>query len=211
MRHCASGPPASYRYYSCVDEQGHLKRTCPTGSVPAAELERRALEAIRGLGVDSHPAAGALRRAREQCEARVRQLEESRQAALEELKRLDAGLCALLEAVASPGDQSAPQLSLLAATTPTAEERMRAIRRELVSSHRELVEARSVRRAMAAFSPGWDTLAPSVRWESLKLLVERVGYNGRTRELAVRFQPAVMPGVPDIRIRLGASGNGESE
>ncbi|HUT36131.1 MAG TPA: recombinase family protein [Planctomycetota bacterium] len=211
MRHSACGPTAGYRYYACVDQQWRIKRTCPTGSVPAAEVERRVVKHVRGLAADSHPVAEAVRQTREQCEARIRQLEEGRQAVLGELKRLDEAMCALLRAAASPGDKSAPQLSLLETNIPATEERMRAIRGQLVSSHRELVDARGVRRALAVFGPDWDSLDPLVRWDSVTLLIERVGYNGRTRELTVRFRPAVMPGVPDTRIRLGASGNGDSE
>ena len=139
----------------------------------------------------------------------IRRLEQRRQAILEDLQQLHVGLRARLDAVASPREQTAEHLSALQASVERTEERMRSLRRELVTSHRELVDARDVRRAMSIFDPDWESLAPMARWSTLRLLLERVSYDARTREIAVRFRAAVMPGMPDLRIRLGADSSGQ--
>src|SRR5262249_9005109 len=45
-----------YRYYTCSSAQRRGRDTCPTPSVPAAEIERFVLEQLRS--VDPHAAAG---------------------------------------------------------------------------------------------------------------------------------------------------------
>jgi len=210
MKHHAVGPAKGYCYYACVAEQRRVNRACPAGCLPAAEVERRVLEPIRGLQAESHPAAEAVRRAREQCEATIRRLEQRRQAVLEDLQQLHVGLRARLAAVTSPGEQSAEQLPALQASVQRTEERMRSLRRELVTSHRELLDARDVQRAMSIFDPDWAALGPTAKWSNLQLLIERVGYDARTCEIVVQFRAGVMPGVPDLRIRLEAGTSGRS-
>jgi site-specific DNA recombinase len=42
-----------YRYYTCSNAQKRGWHTCPSKSVPAAELERFVVERIRGIGQDA--------------------------------------------------------------------------------------------------------------------------------------------------------------
>jgi site-specific DNA recombinase len=73
-----------YRYYRCLSTIKKGAHACPTGSVPALDLERRVVERIREIGRDPGLVAEVVRQARVQ-------VEERRQALRKERRRLKAG------------------------------------------------------------------------------------------------------------------------
>jgi site-specific DNA recombinase len=71
----------------------------------------------------------------------------------------------------------------------TAEQRLAAIdaeRSEL--EHRQVTEA-DVARALADFEAVWDTLTPREQGELLRLLIERINYDGRDGTIAIGLRP----------------------
>jgi len=193
------------RYYLCADDRHRLKKTCPTRSVPALAIETTVIKCLRWLLELSPATAEAVRQARERCGARIRKLEQERSALLDELRRLEEDMSTLGESIILLGETSTQAPSTLKARMRRTEERMRRLRSGLVPSHRELVDARTTRRALSVFGPEWDSLGPVERWIAFSLLVERVGYNGRTREIVVRFRSAAMPTALEARTTLQAS------
>ena len=60
---------------------------------------------------------------------------------------------------------------------------------QIALMHRELVDEREVQAALAAFSPVWDTLSPREQARIIRLLVERVDYDGKRGTVSVTFRP----------------------
>src|SRR5262249_24334966 len=65
--HAAKGG-RRYRYYTCVAAQKRGWHTCPSKSVPAAEIEALVVEQVREVGRDPALLRGALEQARQQGE-----------------------------------------------------------------------------------------------------------------------------------------------
>lgn len=82
--------------------------------------------------------------------------------------------------------------------------RMTAIREEVITIQRETVDEGDLARALAVFDPVWESLSPREQSRIVRLLVERVGYDGRDGRVTVTFRS---PGVKalcseaDIRSR----------
>ena len=67
----------------------------------------------------------------------------------------------------------------VAATVAKAQEqRLTALREEAPALEREAVDESDLARALEVFDPVWAALAPREQARSLRLLIERVGYDG---------------------------------
>jgi site-specific DNA recombinase len=75
--------------------------------------------------------------------------------------------------------------------TTKVEQRLREIGRDVVRLEQEGVDEHEVRSALAAFTPIWDTLAPREQGRIVRLLVERVDYDGTpgNGSVTVHFRP----------------------
>ena len=80
-----------------------------------------------------------------------------------------------------------------AATVAKArEQRLTALREEALALEREAVDESDLPRALEVFDPVWAALAPREQARRLRLLIERVGYDGRHGTVTVTFRP---PGI----------------
>lgn len=112
-----------------------------------------------------------------------------------ELKRLHARLRKLVGesvAAASDGRSATDQLADLQDRIRTLEQRMTAIREEVISFQREAVDERDLARALSVFDPVWESLSPREQSRIIRMLIERIGYDGRDGTVTVTFRS---PGV----------------
>jgi len=189
-RSCA--PARGLLYYVCCEPGRPPGTTCRARWVRVRTLDATVLKHIRECAAGPSCAA-ALPHARQRSMARVAELEERRQRLGEELLRLRK----LVQP--SPGASVPPRGGQKPAVVPqedteeqiAAVERMRTIREELVSSHREWSEEKSLAQALWVFDPGWDALKPQEQWHALSLLVERVDYDPRTGKVSVSYREPV--------------------
>ena len=61
---------------------------------------------------------------------------------------------------------------------------------ELIALGRELLDEKGVARALALFEPVWDSLAPREHIRVIRLLVQRVYYDGEQGTVSVTFHSA---------------------
>ena len=71
-----------------------------------------------------------------------------------------------------------------------AEQRATQVREELIALGRQVVDEKEVAKALAVFDPVWDTLAPREQVRVIRLLVQRVVYDGEKSTVSVTFHPA---------------------
>ena len=193
MRHTClgSGRGKAFRYYSCVDSSLRIRARCRTKSVRAAELEAMVVNQIRSHASASPAIAQSVRATREQNAKRLEELEAARSARRQQLKILGremVRLTRLIEWLRLPGRRGDEPLAELREQLHATEERMKRIRAELVSLHRETVVEKRKAKALLLFDPAWESLDAREQWHAMRQLVERVGYHGRTRKVTVRFR-----------------------
>ena len=82
------------------------------------------------------------------------------------------------------------QLADLQDQIRTIEQRMTTIREEVIAIQRETVHEGDMARALAVFDPVWESLSPREQSRIVRLLVERVGYDGRDGRVTVTFRSA---------------------
>jgi len=176
-----------YRYYVCLNAQKRGWHVCPSKSIPASEIERFVVEQIKGIGRDHALVAETIGQTGEQAKLRIAELEHEQQALERELQRENAKLreLAALGATAAAADQMADRQERIRA----AEQHATEVREELIALRRELIDEREITSALAAFDPVWETLTFKEKARILKLLVERVDYDGEKKTVSVTFHP----------------------
>jgi len=178
-----------YRYYVCTKAQKRGWHTCPSKSIPAQEIEAFVVDQIRGIGRDTALLADALEETRAQAKERIRDLEAERQGLERDLGRHNAELRKLAGRLAKNGTAT-DRVADLQERIRAAEQRSTRVREELIALGRELVDEKEVARALAVFDPVWETLAPREQARVIRLLVQRVDYDGEKGTVSVTFHPA---------------------
>ena len=186
MVHSFNGSkPRVHRYYVCCGAIKKGRGSCPSGSLPAAEIERAVVDEIRCLGSDRAMLDETLRAALGQIDAAVERLIAERRVVERGLVRTQAELRRVL--AADPSTASAGVVSALHDHTATAEARLRAIAEEITAQEREMIEPREATAALAGFDDVWSALSPREQVDLLRLLVARVDYDARDSAIEVSF------------------------
>ncbi len=181
-----------YRYYTCTAAARNGWATCPAKSVPAHAIEPVLVNQIRAVGRDPAVRAAVLTQARQQDEARTAELEREQQAIETDLRAWH-GEMRHLSGLFRPGDGNEAvvrRLAELQERVAAVEGRSRAIRDQVAAAQRQLVTEDEAAAALSLFDPVWEALAPREQRRVVRLLVERVEYDGRRGKVAVRFRPA---------------------
>lgn len=177
-----------YRYYVCLNAQKRGWHDCPSKSIPAAEIERFVIDQIRGIGKDSEVIAETIRQTRVQSDKRIRELETERATLDKDLARYNSDLRKLVGLVAA-NPLAADRMADVQERIRVAEQRVTAVREELMALGRELVDEKEAVQALALFDPVWDVLSPREQARVIQLLVERVDYDGAKGTVAITFHP----------------------
>jgi site-specific DNA recombinase len=177
-----------YRYYTCSSAQKRGWDTCPSKSIPAGEIERIVLDQIRCIGHDPALWRETYAQASAQAASRQAELEAERRGLERDLRRWCGELKPLLEEMGTGGLGSA-RLADLQERVGTAEKRAAEIDDESLALGKARVTQEEVERALEAFDPVWDALAPREQARIVQLIVERVDFDGNNDQVSVTFHP----------------------
>jgi site-specific DNA recombinase len=179
-----------YRYYVCYQAQQRGWKNCETRSISAPAIEAAVLDSIRRLGADPALAAETARQARVQLARRIEEAEADQAAAQKQLRQLNAELVQL----AGDGTmQSSERLGRLVAVQKeiqATEERLSALAEELGELRDDAFDERDLVEALEQFDPVWNSLTTREQARLVHLLIEKVGYDGRTGKVTVSFRSA---------------------
>src|SRR5690606_11713013 len=84
-----------YRYYTCTQAIKSGRKSCPTGSLPAGEIERVVVDQVRGIAGDAALREEVLRQATAHLEAEVAELQAERRRLEKEVAWQHAEICKL--------------------------------------------------------------------------------------------------------------------
>ena len=178
-----------YRYYVCTKAQKRGWHTCPSKSIPAGEIEKFVVDQIRCVGRDPTALAETLAVARSEAKARISELEVEKRGLEQGLKRHSSELHKLAGSLAS-SEANTAQMADLQERIQSAEQRASQIRAELIGLERQLIDENEAMRVMAAFDPVWETLSLREQARVLRLLIQRVDYDGDKGTVSVTFHPS---------------------
>jgi len=178
----ASKAGKRYRYYVCLSAQKKGWDTCPSKSVPAGQMERFVMEQIKCVGRDPAVLEGTLRHMRQQNARAVAEAEAEQRAVAREITRLQA---ALRKATNDPTKASEVREQAV-----KAEQKVTRLAEELIRLKAQQIDRADVAAALSAFDPAWEQLTPKEQARVIRLLVERVEYDGKAATVAVTFHPS---------------------
>ncbi|GMV26894.1 MAG: hypothetical protein AMXMBFR58_29250 [Phycisphaerae bacterium] len=178
-----------YRYYVCLAAQKRGWHTCPSKSIPAEEIEKLVVDQIRAIGRDPALLSETLRHARRQAQDALDAIETERGTLERDLRRHYREVRSLATDAAALSGGAASRLGDLNERIRVAEQSMTELREKTVALSREIVDEREVAEALAAFDPMWETLTPKEQERVVRLLVERVAYDGKSGTVSITFLP----------------------
>jgi site-specific DNA recombinase len=180
-----------YRYYICTKAVKNGRKACPSGSLPAAEIERAVVEQIRGIAADPGLRAEVLRQAQEQSASELAELVTEQRGLERELGWHNADIRQLC----ANGPVTGPAVSRLAELhdrVAKAETRLAELHQQIEEHQREQVDAEAVDAAFEDFDNVWNTLSPREQAQVLALLVARVQFDAGNSTVAVSFHPTAI-------------------
>jgi site-specific DNA recombinase len=178
MSHCyTTRRGRSYRYYRCVNAM--KGGTCPTGSVPALKIETLVVDQIRRIGTDSVLREETFRQVQAQVAAEARGWRAESKRIERELAAARAEIDGLTIAITRADGAAADALMAKLAESQerlvTLERRQRELADRPVDKE---IDIDAVGRALTQFTDLWDVLLAPERERVVRLLIERLDYDG---------------------------------
>jgi site-specific DNA recombinase len=184
----------AYRYYRCQSAQRNGHATCPAPSIAADKIEAFVVEEIRHIGADAALQEETFRQAALQIKAHRRGLKlEAKHVrsdltkAKSEVERLTTTLS---RTAGTAADAVVSELGKAQERKHQLETRQRQIREELSSLDTQAVNRDELARALEAFDPIWEVLLTPERERVLRLLIDRIDYDGGTDKLQINWRLA---------------------
>lgn len=180
---------AAYRYYVCYVAQKQGWHACPSGSLPAEQIERLVVERIKHIGGDAALVAATLRQLQSGVRTRTAQVEKDQAAGVREIQKIESEL-RKVAATAGTDANAAARLADLHERLAKASERVRGLRAEAERIDGEVITRDEVAAALREFGATWDVLCPREQAAVLANLVKRVDYDGAKKMVSITFHPA---------------------
>ncbi len=186
-----------YRYYVCINAQKRGWHNCPSKSIPAAQIERFVVDQLKTIAADPRLIAETLAETRRRIEKTLDALDVERQGVQKDLEWANAQVRRLLGEVARDSNgRATARLADLQERVRIAERRLTEIREEEYGLQTELVDEDDVAEALRDFASLWESFSPREQASVIKLLIERVDYDGANSTVSVTFRPA---GITEIK------------
>jgi site-specific DNA recombinase len=188
-----------YRYYVCSNAQKVGWHACPSKAIPAAEIERLVVEQVKCIGSDPALARQTAAQARLQDQQRLAELEAERRSLEKDLVRWRAEVTSLSGQLGSAADPAAviSRLAEVQGRVEMAERRSARALEGLHAARQALVDEQEVAHSLARFDPVWEALPSREQGQVLRLLVERIDYDGREGAVSITFHPTGIKALAD--------------
>jgi site-specific DNA recombinase len=177
-----------YRYYVCNNAQKRGRHNCSGASLPANEIERFVLDQIRCIGSDPAVIGETIRQTRMQSTQQIELLTQEKKRLEKDLGKYERSTQAMIGADLSNKDTA--WLAELQSRIRPIEQRLSVVRDQLQSLDRELIDEADVTTALGQFDTLWESLKVAEQNRLIRLLVERVDYDGQAGTIVVTFQPS---------------------
>ncbi len=186
-----------YRYYNCGHRHRDGAAACPSGKVGATKIEKWIVDRVRAIGKDPDILARTAEETRRQLTERKGALR-SEIAALQ--KVLDAAHATRRGQIVAAGRKTRGAGTEAPADIPATEQRLVALESELAGLNCLGLSPDGLRAAIQSFDPVWEELTQREQQRIVRLLIERIDYDGAAGKVAVTFSAD--------GVRLLASGSG---
>jgi site-specific DNA recombinase len=188
-----------YRYYVCDKAHKRGWATCPTKSVSATRIEEFVVNQIRAIGRDPEIRRETFAQALAQVATQRRGLTREAKGLSKEATRAKADVGRFVEAVSKApggaGEALHDDLAKAQERLSAAERRLTEIREQEAGLEALQVNENDLGQALERFDPIWDVLLTPEKERILRLLIEKIDYDGATGMLSFAFR---LPGVASL-------------
>jgi site-specific DNA recombinase len=180
-----------YRYYTCGKAMKCGWKTCPTKSLPAAEIEAAVVDQIRCIAQDDSLRDEVLRQASVSTDDVLSELTTQRKHLERQLAR-DHAEIGRLAVLPDPNSATTARIADLHQRIAAAERELGRVRHRTADVERQRVDAEDVAAAFADFDNVWNALSSRERAQVMALLVARVEFDPDDSSLAISFHPSAI-------------------
>jgi len=192
-----------YRYYTCGKAIKNGWKTCPTKSLPAAEIEAAVVDEIRCIAHDASLRNEVLRQA---CAASDDKLSElaTQQEQLERQLARDHAEISRLAVTPEPSSATTARIAELHERVARGEHRLAEIRKRTGEVKRQQINASDVDAAFADFDNVWSALSSREQSQVISLLVARIEFDSSDCTIAITFHPSAIKALAEGNIEDAA-------
>jgi len=191
-----------YRYYTCIQAIKRGRKTCPAGSLPAAEIERVVVDEIRDIINDPAMLEDILQNTRAKIDAEIATLNVERKDIKRELGRHNAELRKITVEPATVG--ASARIADLNERIDRGERRLAEIDQKVAALEHENVDPAEATSIMGDFDNIWSRLSPREQARVLSLLVDRVEYDANEGTVSTTLAPAGIKAIVETQIEDAA-------
>jgi len=177
-----------YRYYVCYQAQQRGWQNCETKSVSAPVIEAAVLESIRNLCTNPELARETARQVREQVASQIEDLRRQETVAQEQLRQFHVELVQLAGNGTVDSSARFDRLLVLQKETEAAEQHLAATVAELQELRTNPFDEGDLIAALKQFEPVWVSLNSREQVQLIEMVIEKVGFDGRTGKVEVGFR-----------------------
>ena len=192
MVHTVTGRGSKrYRYYTCTKAIKKGWKTCPTKSLPAAEIEAAVVDQIRCIAGDAGLRDEVLRQARSASNDSLAELA-TQQRQLERQLSRDHAEIARLAVSPDPSSATTARIADLHERIARAELHLSDVKIRTAEIEQQRVDETDVAAAFADFDNVWNALSTREQTQVLVLLVARVEFDPADSTIAISFHPSAI-------------------
>lgn len=185
---CTKNKRIHYRYYRCINAMKNGHDVCPTRTLPANEIEGVVIQEIRGLANDEALLAQVLAIAQGAVETQLAEARRERDQLLRERGRYHEELQKHATSGKSTTDVTS-RLAELHQALVTADQRLSQLESRITELESQAVTPAEARAVFAEFDGVWASLSPREQARLVKLLIQKVEYDGNASTMSVTFRP----------------------
>ncbi|TWT40205.1 DNA-invertase hin [Thalassoglobus neptunius] len=175
-----------YRYYTCTQVIKSGRRSCPTRSLPAAQIEEVVVDQFREMTTDPALRKQVLKQALEDDVTEIKRLRKDR----DQLRQQCAWYHTELNRLTVAPEANTDNTSLIADLHDRIAKTARQISKldqRILEAEQEQLPSEDVEAAFADFAGLWGTLSPQEQARSLALAVKRVEFDSTDSSVEIEF------------------------
>jgi site-specific DNA recombinase len=172
-----------YRYYVCHRSQQKLEGYCTSRAISASAVEDAVVEGIQRVGVNPEVLAETVRVARQR-------ISEALSGVQNELNATNLRVKNLKSQLARTRNSEPRRVAELHEQVASGEARTAELRTKILRLEKQQVEEKELRATMCSFQEVWNAMNIEEQRNVVCLLLEKVGYDGRTGKVTLSFKSA---------------------
>ncbi len=178
-----------YRYYTCTNATKRGRKACPSGSLPAAEIERAVVEQIRCIGEDLDLLGETLHQATAQADAAIKRLTAERRMVERGLARCHAEIRRAATSELATNAATA-RIADLNDQIRASDHRLAEVDAKVAELQEDVINETDVAAAFTDFDNVWKALSPREQGRLIRLLISRVEFDAADSSIEISFHPS---------------------